>query len=91
MRSPQPKHAFMVHGKIGETECKKMVLDSGSDITIIHSKLITDDQLMGETVTVHIVDDRPIHFPLARVCLYVGDYSIIMLWLFPILLRMMLS
>ena len=22
------------------------------------------------------MDDRPIHFPLARVCLYVGDYSI---------------
>ena len=66
----------MVQGKIGETECKKMVLDSGSDITIIHSKLITDDQLTGETVTVHTVDDRPIHFPLARVCLYVGDYSI---------------
>ncbi len=76
MRSPQPKHAFMLQGKIGETECKKMVLDSGSDITIIHSKLITDDKLTGETVTVHTVDDRPIHFPLVRVCLYVGDYSI---------------
>ena len=66
----------MVQGKIGEIECKKMVLDSGSDITIINSKLITDDQLTGETVTVHTVDDRPIHFPLARVCLYVGDYFI---------------
>ena len=43
VRSPQPKHAFMVQGKIGEIECKKMVLDSGSDITIINSKLITDD------------------------------------------------
>ena len=53
-----------------------MVLDSGSDITIIHSKPITDDQLTGETVTVHTVDDRPIHFPLARVCLHVGHYSI---------------
>ena len=76
VRSPQPKHAFMVQGKIGEIECKKMVLDSGSDITIINSKLITDDQLTGETVTVHTVDDRPIHFPLARVCLNVGNYSI---------------
>ena len=80
MRSPQPKHAFMVQGKIGGTECKKMVLDSGSDITIINSKLITDDQLTGETVTVHTVDDRPIHFPLARVCSYVGDYSFIFHW-----------
>ena len=62
MRSPQPKHAFMVQGKIGEIECKKMVLDSGSDITIINSKLITNDQLTGDMVTVHTVDDRPIHF-----------------------------
>ena len=76
VRSPQPKHAFMVQGKIGEIECKKMVLDSGSDTTIINYKLITDDQLTGDMVTVHTVDDRPIHFPLARVCLYVGDYSI---------------
>ena len=76
MRSTQPKHAFMVQGKIGETECKKMVLHSGSDITIINSKLITDDQLTGEIVTVHTVDDRSIHFLLARVCLYVGDTSI---------------
>ena len=80
MRSPQPKHAFLEQGKIGETECKKMVLDSGSGITIIHSKLITDDQLTGETVTVHTVDDKPIHFPLARVCSYVGDYSFIFHW-----------
>ena len=67
VRSPQPKHAFMVQEKIGEIECKKMVLDSGSDITIINSKLITDDQLTGETDTVHTVDDRPILFPLAKV------------------------
>ena len=66
----------MLQEKNGETKCKKMVLDYGSDITIIHSKLITEDQLKGETVTVHSVDDRPIHFPLARVCLNVGDYSI---------------
>ena len=52
-----------------------MVLDSGSDITIINSKLIIDDQLIGQTVTIHTVDDRPIHFLLARVCLHVG-YSI---------------
>ena len=70
------RHAFMVQGKIRETQCKKMVQDSVSDITIINSKLITDDQLTGETVTVHTVDDRPIHFRLARVCLYVGDYFI---------------
>ena len=47
MRSSQPKHAFMMQGKIGETECKKIVLHSGSDTTIINSKLITDDQLTG--------------------------------------------
>ena len=57
-------------------ECKKMVLDSGFDITIIHSILITDDQLTDETFTAHTVDDRTIHFPLVRVCLYVGYYSI---------------
>ena len=76
VRSPPPKHAFMVLGKIGEIGCKKMVLDSGSDIKIINSKLITDDQLTGETITDQTVDDRHIHFPLARVCLYVGDHSI---------------
>ena len=68
-----------------------MVLDSGSDITIIHSKLTTDDQLMGETVTVHTVCDRPIHFPLASVVYMLEITLLIMLWLFPILLRMMLS
>ncbi len=57
VRSTQPKHTFMVQGRIGETKCKKMVLHSGSDITIINSKLITDDQLTGEIATVHTVND----------------------------------
>ena len=64
----------IIAGKIGSTECSIFV-DSGADISIVRSDLVSDDQYLPGTVKVTDVNEGEVDCKLANVWVHVGSLS----------------
>ena len=77
IRSPQPKgNTIYVAGKIGDVECRKLVVDSGADLTIIHPDLIPKSLHTGDHTVISMADGSTKTCPITKVWIHVGNRSI---------------
>ena len=65
-----------VSGKVGDSECQKMVVDSGAAMSSVHPDFVPKALYTGDHTTIKMADGTPRKCPLAKVWFHLGEHPV---------------